>query len=62
MFVVYRNNMYLRRMQGMQYPEWTDNIHEAYHFDRSEIHRANEFIDVFGGVLQAHDPGSGEMK
>lgn len=55
MFLVKRGSQYLKSTSESQYPEWTHDIHEAYHFDQHAVHEAFELAELYAASVYTHD-------
>lgn len=55
MFLVKRGSQYLRSTSEPQYPEWTHDSHEAYHFDQHAVHQAFELAELYDASVYTHD-------
>lgn len=61
MFVVRRSDCFLRHPYTGQYPEWTEDIHCAHHFDASAVHQAHEAAELWNAQVYLHDLKTGEI-
>lgn len=55
MFVIMRDGLYMKSILGVQYPEWTSDIHKAYCFDQHAVHQAYELAELYEGTVCQRD-------